>query len=58
MFGFSNALRGVTQGRAIWYQEYYGYEKLPKELLNKIVVEVRKRKGDKPEPPTPQDFMD
>ncbi len=58
MFGFSNALRGVTQGRAIWYQEYYGYEKLPRELLNKIVVEVRKRKGDKPEPPTPQDFMD
>jgi elongation factor 2 len=58
MFGFSNALRGVTQGRAIWYQEYYGYEKLPKELLNKIVMEVRKRKGDKPEPPTPQDFLD
>ncbi|MEW5996136.1 MAG: elongation factor EF-2 [Candidatus Micrarchaeota archaeon] len=58
MFGFSNALRGVTQGRAIWYQEYYGYEKLPKELLNKIVSEVRKRKGDKPEPPTPQEFLD
>lgn len=58
MFGFSNALRGVTQGRAIWYQEYYGYEKLPKELLNKVVSEVRKRKGDKPEPPTPQDFLD
>ncbi|MFA5411773.1 MAG: elongation factor EF-2 [Candidatus Micrarchaeia archaeon] len=58
MFGFSNALRGVTQGRAIWYQEYYGYDKLPKELLNKIVMEVRKRKGDKPEPPTPQDFLD
>lgn len=58
MFGFSNALRGVTQGRAIWYQEYYGYEKLPKELLNKIVSDVRKRKGDKPEPPTPQDFLD
>jgi elongation factor 2 len=58
MFGFSNALRGVTQGRAIWYQEYYGYDKLPKELLNKVVMEVRKRKGDKPEPPTPQDFLD
>ncbi|MBI5051573.1 elongation factor EF-2, partial [Candidatus Micrarchaeota archaeon] len=33
MFGFSNELRGVTQGRAIWYQEYAGYESVPKELV-------------------------
>lgn len=58
MFGFSNDLRGVTQGRAIWYQEYAGYELVPKELLPKIVRQIRERKGDKPEPPTPQFFLE
>jgi len=27
-------------------------------LLLKTVQDIRKRKGDPPEPPTPQDFMD
>ena len=58
MFGFSNDLRGVTQGRAIWYQEYAGYELVPRELLLKIVKQTRERKGDKPDPPTPQFFLD
>lgn len=58
MFGFSNDIRGATQGRAIWYYEYAGYEKLPKDLQTKIVSQIRERKGEKPEPPSPQDFMD
>lgn len=58
MFGFSNELRGVTQGRAIWYQEYAGYHFVPRELVLKIVRQTRERKGDKPEPPTPQEFME
>ncbi|MEM4366510.1 MAG: elongation factor EF-2 [Candidatus Anstonellales archaeon] len=58
MFGFSNALRGVTQGRAIWYQEYAGFDPLPKELMKEVVSSIRKRKGESPEPPTPKDFMD
>jgi len=57
MFGFSNELRGVTQGRAIWYQEYLGYEPLPKTLLDKVVRQIRERKGEKPEPPSAKDFM-
>ena len=57
-FGLSNDLRGATQGRAIWYQEYAGYERLPAELQAKIVAQIRERKGEKKEPPTPQDFMD
>ncbi len=56
--GFSNEIRGATAGRAIWSFEYAGYEKLPKELQEKIVREIRKRKGQKEEPPKPQDFMD
>jgi len=58
MFGFANDLRGVTQGRAIWYQEYAGYHMMPKELVAKIVRQIRERKGEKPDPPTAQFFME
>lgn len=56
--GFSNGLRSSTQGRAIWYYEFAGYEKLPGELQNKIVREIRKRKGQPEEPPKPEQFME
>ncbi|MEM0149232.1 MAG: hypothetical protein QW346_03125, partial [Candidatus Micrarchaeaceae archaeon] len=56
--GFSNTLRSLTKGRAIWYMEYAGYEKLPSDLQEQVVREIRKRKGQPPEPPTPQQFLD
>ncbi|MDE1845893.1 MAG: elongation factor EF-2 [Candidatus Micrarchaeota archaeon] len=56
--GFSNEMRSATKGKAIWYPEYAGFEKMPKELQNKIVREVRTRKGLPPEPPTPQFFLE
>ncbi len=56
--GFSNEIRSLTAGRAIWYPEYAGYEKLPKELKDKVVREIRTRKGIPPEPPTPQQFLE
>lgn len=56
--GFSNDLRGLTQGRAIWYHEFACYEKLPKELQEKIVREIRTRKGQNPEPPKAEQFLD
>ncbi len=56
--GFSNDLRGMTQGKAIWYQEFAGYERLPADLQNKIVREIRKRKGVPEEPPKAEQFMD
>lgn len=58
LFGFSNAIRGSTQGRATWYQEYYGYENVPRDLVPKIVRQIRERKGLQPEPPTVQTFLD
>ena len=58
LFGFANELRGVTQGRAIWYQEYAGYFIVPKDVVPNVVKEIRKRKGLKLEPPTPQFFLD
>ncbi len=56
--GFSNGLRSSTQGRAIWYYEFAGYERLPTELQNKIVREIRKRKGQPEEPPKPEQFLE
>lgn len=56
--GFSNELRSMTQGRAIWYYDFAGYERLPGELQNKIVREIRKRKGQPEEPPGPEQFLD
>jgi elongation factor 2 len=58
MFGFANDLRGATQGRAIWYQEYAGYHEVPNDLTEKIIRQIRERKGEKPEPPTAQFFME
>ncbi len=58
MFGFSNELRGVTQGRAIWYQEYAGYYPVPRDIVPKIVRQIRERKGEQPEPPTAQFFLE
>ena len=49
LIGFSAAIRGATQGRALWTAEYFGYEPLPRELQKIIVTEVRKRKGMDPE---------
>ncbi|MCD6227120.1 elongation factor EF-2 [Candidatus Micrarchaeota archaeon] len=57
MFGFSSDLRSTTQGKAIWYQEYAGYEDIPRDLQKNIVHQIRKRKGLKPEPPEPKDFV-
>ncbi|MBN1169895.1 elongation factor EF-2 [Candidatus Micrarchaeota archaeon] len=58
MFGFANDLRGVTQGRAIWYQEYAGYHQVPNELFSKIVKQIRERKGERPDPPDISFFLD
>ncbi len=56
--GFSNDLRSMTQGKAIWYHESAGYERLPPDLQNKVVREIRKRKGQPEEPPTAEKFME
>jgi elongation factor 2 len=56
--GFSSELRSMTQGRAIWYYDFSGYEKLPTELQNKIVRDIRIRKGQPPEVPAPEQYLD
>ncbi|MFH0713663.1 MAG: elongation factor EF-2 [Candidatus Micrarchaeota archaeon] len=58
MFGFASEIRGASQGRAIWYTEYAGYEKMPSELQNKTILSIRKRKGEVEQLPTAAFFMD
>ncbi len=45
LIGFSGDIRSATQGRAIWTAEYYGYEKLPNELMDSVIKGIRERKG-------------
>ena len=50
MFGFASAIRGATQGRALWNAENAGFEYIPNELQTQVVKEIRTRKGLNPEP--------
>ncbi len=50
MFGFASAIRSATAGRALWATENSGFERVPRELLDKVVGQIRERKGLKPEP--------
>lgn len=58
LIGFSAAIRGATQGRALWTAEYYGYEQLPKELQANVVKQIRQRKGLPPEVRDAAYYMD
>ncbi|MBA4695163.1 MAG: elongation factor EF-2 [Candidatus Poseidoniales archaeon] len=49
-FGFSNDIRAASQGRAVWNSENIGFEILPPQLFDKVVGEIRTRKGLKPDP--------
>ena len=50
MFGFAASIRSATSGRALWSTENSGFEQMPREVQERIVPEIRKRKGLKPEP--------
>jgi elongation factor 2 len=45
MFGLSNDLRGSTEGRASFAVVDQTFEKLPEELQQKIIGQIRNRKG-------------
>lgn len=50
MFGFASAIRSATTGKALWSTENAGFERVPRELQDEIVKQIRTRKGLKPEP--------
>ena len=50
MFGFAASIRSATSGRALWSTENAGFEPMPREVQDKVVLKIRERKGLKPEP--------
>jgi elongation factor 2 len=54
MFGFDSALKSATGGRGFYSLIEVVFEKLPSELFEKIVKEIRKRKGLREEIPKPE----
>ena len=58
LIGFSNAIRGATQGRAIWTAEFFKYEPLPPQLQQPVRTEIRKRKGMDTEVKSAEFFLD
>ncbi|MCQ6253746.1 elongation factor EF-2 [Methanocaldococcus sp.] len=49
MFGFAGAIRGATQGRCLWSIEFAGYERVPREMQEQLIRQIRERKGLKTE---------
>ncbi|MCD6575567.1 MAG: elongation factor EF-2 [Nanoarchaeota archaeon] len=45
MFGFTDSLRGETEGRAFWFLVNSRFEKLSKSLQDAVVKKIRERKG-------------
>jgi len=45
LFGFASGIRSATEGRALWATEHAGFEKVPAELQDKLINEIRRRKG-------------
>lgn len=50
MFGFSASIRSATSGRALWSTENSGFVMMPREVQEKVVPQIRQRKGLKPDP--------
>ena len=43
--GIADDIRGSTQGRAFFGYEFSGFEKVPYNLEESLILEIRKRKG-------------
>ncbi|MEM4759004.1 MAG: elongation factor EF-2 [Desulfurococcaceae archaeon] len=56
-FDIAGELRGATAGKAFWGQEFSRWSPIPDSMLMDLVAKIRQRKGLKPEPPKPEDFM-
>nr|WP_319539757.1 elongation factor EF-2 [uncultured Methanospirillum sp.] len=57
LFGFAGDVRSATEGRAMWNQEFAGFELVPAGMVKEVVLEIRKRKGLKEEMPKASDYL-
>jgi elongation factor 2 len=56
IIGLADDIRGVTQGRAFFGYEFSGFNKVPGNMEEKLILEIRKRKGLKEELPDSKNF--
>ncbi|MGC8982371.1 MAG: elongation factor EF-2 [Desulfurococcaceae archaeon] len=56
-FDIADQLRNVTAGKAIWGQDFSRWAPVPDSMLMNLIASIRTRKGLKPEPPKPEDFI-
>ena len=57
MFGFAGDIRSATEGRCLWSTESAGFERLPREIQNTIIREIRQRKGLSEQPYGPDHYI-
>jgi len=57
-FDLSEVMRGGTAGKAMWNTYFKTWQPVPQSIFKNLIVEIRKRKGLNPEPPTPDEFID
>ena len=57
-FDLSEVMRGGTAGKAMWNTYFKTWQPVPQSISKNLIVEIRKRKGLNPEPPTPDEFID
>lgn len=57
-FDLSEVMRGATAGKALWSTNFKAWSPVPSSLLGSLIAEIRMRKGLKPEPPRPEEFID
>ncbi|MCC6041903.1 MAG: elongation factor EF-2 [Desulfurococcaceae archaeon] len=56
-FDLADMLRSATAGKAIWGQDFSRWTPVPDSMLMSLIASIRQRKGLKPEPPKPEDFI-
>ena len=54
MFGFEATLKSATGGRGFYFLVDVIFETIPRELLEKAVLQIRARKGLSQEMPRPE----
>jgi elongation factor 2 len=57
-FDLSEAMRSATMGKAFWATEFSQWRPVPASIRDKVIQEIRKRKGLPPEIPTLAQFVE
>ncbi|GBC69783.1 Elongation factor G [archaeon HR01] len=57
-FDLSEAMRSATMGKAFWATEFSQWKPVPASIRDRVIQEIRKRKGLPPEIPTISQFVE